>query len=100
MRRHLEAIETEPEYAGKTTLFILPDFGRDADDDAGGNGFQHHRTGDALSRTTWMMALGAGVREGLVFDRPIDSTDLVPTLGSMLGFTASFSQGKPIQELL
>jgi hypothetical protein len=95
-----KAIESEPEYAGKTTLLILPDFGRDADDDAGGNGFQHHRTGDTLSRTTWMMALGAGVREGVVFDRPIDSTDLVPTLGSMLGFTASFSQGKPIQELL
>jgi len=95
-----KAIETEPEYAGKTTLFILPDFGRDADDDAGGNGFQHHRTGDTLSRTTWMMALGAGIREGVVFDRPIDSTDLVPTLGSMLGFTASYSQGKPIQELL
>jgi hypothetical protein len=95
-----KAIETEPEYAGKTTLFILPDFGRDADDDAGGNGFQHHRTGDTLSRTTWMMALGAGVREGVVFDRPIDSTDLVPTLGSMLGFTALFSKGKPIQELL
>src|SRR5882672_2808592 len=95
-----KAIETEPEYAGKTALFILPDFGRDADDDAGGNGFQHHRTGDTLSRTTWMMALGAGIREGVVFDRPIDSTDLVPTLGSMLGFTASYSQGKPIQELL
>ena len=95
-----KAIETEPEYAGKTTLFILPDFGRDADDDAGGNGFQHHRTGDTLSRTTWMMALGAGIREGAVFDRPVDSTDLVPTLGSMLGFTASYSQGKPIQELL
>src|SRR5213082_3020664 len=50
-------IESEPEYAGRTTLLILPDFGRDADDDSGGNGFQHHRTGDALSRTTWMMAL-------------------------------------------
>ncbi len=95
-----KAIETEPEYAGKTTLLILPDFGRDSDDDSGGNGFQHHRTGDTLSRTTWMMALGAGVREGVVFDRPVDSTDLVPTLGSMLGFTASFAQGKPIQELL
>ena len=95
-----KAIETEPEYAGKTTLLILPDFGRDSDDDSGGNGFQHHRTGDTLSRTTWMMALGAGIREGVVFDRPVDSTDLVPTLGSMLGFTASFAQGKPIQELL
>lgn len=92
-------IQTEPEYAGKTTLFILPDFGRDSDEDAGGNGFQHHRTGDAPSRTTWMLALGAGVREGVVVDRPLDSTDLVPTLGAMLNFSASFAQGKPIAEL-
>ncbi len=95
-----KTIQTEPEYAGNTTMFILPDFGRDSDDDSGGNGFQHHRTGDALSRTTWMMAMGAGVREGVVFDRPIESTDLVPTLGSMLGFSASFAQGRPITELL
>ncbi len=95
-----KTILSEPEYAGKTTMFILPDFGRDADEDAGGNGFQHHRTGDALSRTTWMLAAGPGIREGVVFDRAIDSTDLVPTVGSMLGFSASFSQGKPIGELL
>jgi len=95
-----KTIESEPEYAGKTTLFILPDFGRDADDDSGGNGFQHHRTGDALSRTTWMMALGSGVRQGVVVDRATESTDLVPTLGSMLDFSASMAQGKPISELL
>lgn len=34
-------IEKDPEYAGKTNLFILPDFGRDGDTDSGGNGFQH-----------------------------------------------------------
>jgi len=92
-------VQTEPEYAGKTTLFILPDFGRDSDEDAGGNGFQHHRTGDPLSRTTWLLALGAGVREGVVYDRPMDSTDLVPTLGAMMGFSTSLAQGKPISEL-
>jgi hypothetical protein len=94
------AIQSDPEYAGNTTMFILPDFGRDSDEDAGGNGFQHHRTGDALSRTTWMMAMGAGVREGVLHDRPLGSTDLVPTIGGILGFTASLSQGKPIAELL
>jgi hypothetical protein len=94
-----KTIQNEPEYAGNTTLFILPDFGRDSDDDAGGNGFQHHRTGDALSRTTWMMAMGAGVREGIVIDRPLESTDLVPSIGSILGFSASLAQGKPIAEL-
>jgi len=95
-----QAVQSDPEYAGKTTLFILPDFGRDADDDAGGNGFQHHRTGDALSRTTWMMALGHGVREGAVYDRQIESTDLVPTIGAMMGFSASLARGKPVAELV
>ncbi len=94
------AIESDPEYAGNTTLFILPDFGRDADMEAGGNGFQHHRTGDTASRTTWMMALGAGIREGVIYDRPVQSIDLVPTLGAMMGFSAKLSQGQLIRELL
>ncbi len=75
------AIQRDPEYAGKTTMFILPDFGRDSDTDPGGNGFQHHRTGDALSRTTWVMAMGPGIRQNRVVERPVESTDLVPTVG-------------------
>ncbi|MEO8051802.1 MAG: hypothetical protein ABI833_15390 [Acidobacteriota bacterium] len=93
-------IEAEPEYAGKTTMFILPDFGRDSDLEAGGNGFQHHRTGDARSRTTWMMALGPGIRENVIVDRPVESLDLVPTLGSLMGFSPRFSHGKPLAEIL
>jgi hypothetical protein len=94
-----KAVQNDPEYAGNTTMFILPDFGRDSDFDAGGNGFQHHRTGDAASRTTWMMALGAGVRQGVVYDNPLQSIDLVPSLGTMMGFSPAQSQGKPIREL-
>jgi hypothetical protein len=93
-------VQNRPEYAGKTAMFVLPDFGRDSDTTSGGNGFQHHRTGDAASRTTWMMALGPGIREGLVVDRPIESTGLVPTVGSLLGFSPSLAQGKPIEEVL
>jgi hypothetical protein len=95
-----KSIESEPEYVGRTTMLILPDFGRDADSDPGGNGFQHHRTGDTLSRTTWLIAIGPGIREGVVYDRAVDSVDLVPTIGSVLGFSASQSQGKPIVEIL
>ena len=93
-------LESEPEYSGKTTLVVLPDFGRDADEDAGGNGFQHHRTGDAAARTTWLMAMGPGIREGVVHDRAVESVDLVPTLGTMLGFSPSFAHVKPISELV
>jgi len=95
-----KTIQAEPEYAGNTTLFVLPDFGRDSDFDAGGNGFQHHRTGDPASRTTWMMVLGAGVRQGVVYDNPVQSIDLVPSIGAMMGFSPSQSSGKLIQELV
>ena len=94
-----QAIQKDPEYANKTTMFILPDFGRDSDIDPGGNGFQHHRTGDAMSRTTWMVALGPGIRQNVVVDRPVESTDLIPTLGSLLGFDARYSKGKPMAEV-
>jgi hypothetical protein len=93
-------VQGEPEYAGNTTLFVLPDFGRDSDYDVGGNGFQHHRTGDAASRTTWMMALGAGVRQGVLIDEPMQSIDLVPSLGAMMGFSAVQSNGRPIKEFV
>jgi hypothetical protein len=94
-----QAIQKDPEYANQTTMFILPDFGRDSDIDSGGNGFQHHRTGDPMSRTTWMMVLGPGIRQNTVVDRSIESTDLVPTLGSLLGFNARYAQGKTVPEI-
>jgi hypothetical protein len=80
-------------------MFILPDFGRDSDIDAGGNGFQHHRTGDAMSRTTWMMVLGPNVKQNVVVDRAVESIDLVPTLGALLGFNPRYSPGKPLPEV-
>lgn len=92
-------IQSDPEYANRTTMFILPDFGRDSDIDSGGNGFQHHRTGDAMSRTTWMMVLGPGIKQNVVVDRPVESVDLVPTLGAYFGFDARLSTGKRIAEV-
>jgi hypothetical protein len=94
------AIQNNPEYKGRTNLFILPDFGRDSDTDPGGNGFQHHRTGDALSRTTWLLSLGPGIRENVVIDRPVESIDLVPTLAKLFGCNARYAQGRPLHEVL
>jgi hypothetical protein len=95
-----QMIESDPEYKGRTTILILPDFGRDSDFSASGNGFQHHRTGDPLSRTTWMMALGPHIRPGRTVDRPLDSLDLVATLGAMMNFATPSAKGKPIVEVL
>jgi hypothetical protein len=92
-------VQSNPEYKDKTTVYILPDFGRDSDGDPAGNGFQHHRTGGPLARTTWMLALGPGIPEGRVVERAIEPVDLVPTIGCRMGFTTSGS-GSCIRELL
>jgi hypothetical protein len=94
------AIQESPEYKNKTTMFVLPDFGRDSDLDSAGNGFQHHRTGDISSRTTWMMVLGPNVREGRLIERRIESIDLVPTLGNLMGFHPALAKGNLINELM
>ena len=93
-----QEVEANPEYAGRTTLLLLPDFGRDADGEA--SGFQHHRTGSAMARTTWMLAMGQGAGHGRIVQRPLESVDLVPTAGAMMGFATPFSTGTPIAELL
>jgi len=92
-------VQADPEYKDRTTLYIMPDFGRDADGDPAGNGFQHHRTGGAMARTTWMLALGPHLRQNTTVERRIESIDLVPTIGSYLGFDTP-SSGRIIRELL
>jgi hypothetical protein len=92
-------IQSDSEYKDKTNLLILPDFGRDSDTDAGGNGFQHHRTGDALSRTTWMIALGPDIKQNTIVHRRIESIDLTPSVAALLGCDATWARGKLIREL-
>lgn len=92
-------IQSDPEYKDKTNLLILPDFGRDSDLDAGGNGFQHHRTGDALSRTTWMIAMGPDIKQNTIVNRRIESIDLTPSVAALLGCDAPMAHGKLIGEL-
>ena len=94
-----KAVQTDPEYKDRTTLYIMPDFGRDADDDPAGNGFQHHRTGGAMARTTWMLALGPHLRQNTTVSRRVESIDLVPTVGASLGF-ATAGYGHVIEELI
>ncbi len=47
-----------------------------------------------------MMALGAGVRQGVIIDEPVQSIDLVPSLGAMMGFSPAQAQGRLIKELV
>ena len=55
-----QEIQANPDYRDKTTLVILPEFGRDPDGSST-NGFFNHRGDTESTRNTWMMALGAAV---------------------------------------
>jgi hypothetical protein len=93
-----QEVETNPEYRGKTTVLVLPEFGRDPDGSTT-NGFFNHRANEESTRNTWMMVLGAAVSKPQIIERPVRHVDLGPTLASLLGCPRMDSQGARLVEL-
>lgn len=90
-------LQTDPGYKGRTTLIIMPEFGRDPDGSST-NGFFNHRSDTNTCRMTWMMVLGAAAPEPRVEERVIRQTDLAPTLGALLGVDCKQSTGRRLDE--
>jgi hypothetical protein len=86
-----------PQYRDKTTLLVAPELGRDGD--LAGNGFANHRSGDESCRRVWLVALGAGVPKGAGTERPIQTTDVAPTVAKILGVTMPDCEGRPLPEI-
>ena len=92
-----QEVEANPSYRGKTTMVVLPEFGRDPDGSST-NGFFNHRANEESTRDTWMMALGAAVDKPEIVERPIRHVDLCPTLGELLGCRPLEMQGAMLKE--
>ena len=93
-----QEVQANPAYRDKTTMIVLPEFGRDPDGSST-NGFFNHRANEESTRDTWMVALGAAVERPQIVERPIRHIDLCPTLASLLGCHPLESQGSPLNEL-
>lgn len=93
-----QEIQANSEYIGKTTMVVLPEFGRDPDGSST-NGFFNHRGDTASTRSTWMMALGAAVDKPQLVERPVRHVDLCTSLAALLGCPPMDSQGKRLAEL-
>jgi hypothetical protein len=93
-----QEIEANAEYRGKTTMVILPEFGRDPDG-SNTNGFFNHRANADSTRETWMMTLGTAVDKPQIVERPIRHIDLCPTLAGLLGCPSVGSQGSLLPEI-
>jgi hypothetical protein len=91
-------IQKMPDYKDKTTLFVLPEFGRDLDGSTT-NGFFNHRQGSDSTRMTWMICLGEGVRHAQTMEDPIVQTDLCATVARMLDVKHPELHGNPLPGL-
>jgi hypothetical protein len=92
-----QEVQANPEYNNKTTMIILPEFGRDPDGSST-NGFFNHRANEDSTRDTWMVALGAGIDKPQIVEKPIRHVDVCPTLAGLLGCRPMESQGATLHE--
>jgi hypothetical protein len=93
-----QEVEANSEYRGRTTMLVLPEFGRDTDGSTT-NGFFNHRSDDESTRTTWMMCLGAAVDRPQVVERLVRHIDLCPTLAALLGCQPVEARGSRLSEI-
>jgi hypothetical protein len=92
-----QEIESNPDYKGRTTMVLLPEFGRDPDGSST-NGFFNHRANEDSTRDTWMMALGPAIGKPRIIERPVRHVDVCPTLAGLLDVRPAPSQGACLDE--
>lgn len=91
-------VQANPAYRGNTTLFVLPEFGRDFDGSPT-NGFFNHRFDNESTRRVWMLCMGVGAGKGEVVERTVYHTDVCATMARAFGITELPIAGKPLDEV-
>ena len=91
-------LQSQPAYKDKTTMLVLPEFGRDFDG-SNTNGFFNHRQNSESTRITWMLCLGDAIRRTQVIEDPVEQTDICPTVARLFEVKNIDLAGKPIPGL-
>jgi hypothetical protein len=89
-------LQSDPDYADRTYLFVTADHGRH--DDAHG-GFQHHGDTCEGCRHLVFLALGPGIRAGYETASLYTQRDVCATVGSVLGIDTPRSDGARMDEI-
>jgi hypothetical protein len=92
-----QEIESNPDYKGRTTMIVLPEFGRDPDGSTT-NGFFNHRANEESTRDTWMMVMGPAIGKPQIIERPVRHVDVCPTVTGLLDCRPMASQGVRLEE--
>ncbi len=96
IRRISEAIDHDPFYRSNTLLVVVPDCGRDNNLMAEVP-FQHHFNSRS-SHEIFALFVGPGVPRGAIVDKPCDQVSVAPTVGRLMGFETSESEGVVLEE--
>lgn len=90
-------IDTDPHYAGKTTLIVTNDHGRHVDGIK--DGFISH--GDHCSGCTHInfYAYGPDFKENEIISQPREQIDIAPTIAYLMGFEMEAGSGEIMHEL-
>lgn len=92
-----DMVESDPQLKGKTTLMIMPEFGRDENLNQR-NGLDHGERCDDLNKVA-LIAYGPDFHENKVINTPCQSIDWCPTIATLLGVNPLHSDAKLIRPL-
>ena len=91
------AIQADEELRDSTTVFVVPEFGRDADLNVR-TGLDHGDGSDDL-RFVHGVAWGPDFRRNVVIKDDRQTIDLTPTIADLFGCKARFAKGKVLREI-
>jgi hypothetical protein len=97
IHRLWQFLQSLPEYRDRTTMVVMPEFGRDPDGSST-NGFFNHRSNTEMCRLTWMMVLGKAAGHAAVIEREVRQIDVAPSLGALFGVHCGASTGARLRE--
>lgn len=84
-----------PAYRDQTTLFVLPEFGRDMDGSTT-NGFFNHRQNSESTRLTWMLCMGEGIQKPQTIETPVEQTDIFPAIARLFELKSPETSGRSL----
>ena len=93
-----EAIRSEPDLAESTAVFVVPEFGRDADLNSR-RGLDHGDGSDDLNHVS-LVAWGPGFRRGEEVLEEVRTVDLCTTVCDLMGADARYSRGRRLPRLM
>jgi hypothetical protein len=98
LKRLVEAADRLDHYVGRTTFVVIPDCGRDANR-LMRIPFQHHFNSRS-AHEIWALIAGPGISGGKVVDRPVDQSQITPTIGALMGFRTPLAEADAVTAVL